>query len=134
MTRRELIIKLVKRAWWLIFLYPLYQFLGASRFRPPREIRISKTLSVGEHVVEEDFVLFQTANGPYAISRTCTHLGCTLNLLLEEGVFACPCHRSRFTLKGKVIAGPAQKDLPLFEVKSMESGEGYAVLLPAKVL
>lgn len=134
MTRRELLIKIAKRVWWLLFLYPLYKFIGAHRFRPPREVRINRRLSSGEHLVEEDFVLFCTANGVYAVSRTCTHLGCTLNLLLEEGVFACPCHQSRFTLNGKVIKGPAQKDLPQFEVRPMESGEGYVVLLPAKVL
>lgn len=134
MTRRELLMKFAKRAWWLLFLYPLYKFIGAHRFRPPREVRINKTLSVGEHVVEEDFVLFCQENGVYAVSRICTHLGCTLNLLLDEGVFACPCHQSRFQLNGRVIAGPARKDLPLFEVKPMESGEGYVVLLPAKVL
>jgi len=134
MTRRELLIKIAKRAWWLLFLYPLYRFIGAHRFRPPREVRISQGLAVGEHLVEEDFVLFQTQNGPYAISRTCTHLGCTLNLLLEEGVFACPCHQSRFDLNGRVLSGPAKRDLPLFEVKPMESGKGYVVFLPAKVL
>ncbi|MEZ0328629.1 MAG: Rieske (2Fe-2S) protein [Dissulfuribacterales bacterium] len=134
MSRRELLIKMAKRAWWLLFLYPLYRFLGAHRFRPPHEVRIKKPLSVGEHLVEEDFVLFQTENGAYAVSRTCTHLGCTLNLLVDEGVFACPCHQSRFTLNGKVIAGPAKKDLPLFDVKTMESGDGYIIFLPPKVL
>ncbi len=134
MTRRELLIKIAKRAWWLLFLYPLYRFIGAYRFRPPREVRINKSLVVGEYLLEEDFVLFQTEQGPYAVSRACTHLGCKLNLLAEQEVFTCPCHQSRFTLNGRVIAGPAQKDLPLFEVKPMESGDGYVVLLPAKIL
>ena len=41
----------------------------------------------------------------------CTHLGCHLTWNPEEQVYECPCHGSRFDEEGRVIDGPAQKDL-----------------------
>ena len=42
---------------------------------------------------------------------TCTHLGCELEYNNAERSFDCPCHGSRFNYDGKVIEGPAHKDL-----------------------
>jgi cytochrome b6-f complex iron-sulfur subunit len=44
-----------------------------------------------------------------AMSLECTHLGCTINVAGD--IFVCPCHGSRFTLDGKVLTGPAKKNL-----------------------
>ena len=56
---------------------------------------------------EQNLVLFRDDDGFYAISSTCTHLGCTV--ARSKDGFACPCHGSRFDSKGNVIggAGPA---------------------------
>jgi Rieske Fe-S protein len=48
-----------------------------------------------------------------AFSSKCTHLGCEVKLP-ENNVIDCPCHHSKFNLSGKVIRGPAGKDLPAF--------------------
>lgn len=44
-------------------------------------------------------------------SAVCTHLGGVLHWNNEEKSFDCPLHGSRFTPEGKIINGPAQKDL-----------------------
>jgi carotenoid phi-ring synthase / carotenoid chi-ring synthase len=55
--------------------------------------------------------VFATApNGTEAISLTCTHQGCTVQPQ-ENGEFHCPCHGAVFDREGKVVRGPAQRDL-----------------------
>lgn len=42
---------------------------------------------------------------------TCTHLGCKLSWNPLEEIWECPCHGSKFSKRGFVIDGPANKDL-----------------------
>lgn len=50
-----------------------------------------------------------------AFSSKCTHFGCEV-ALPEENIIKCPCHESAFDGSGKVISGPARKDLEAFFV------------------
>jgi cytochrome b6-f complex iron-sulfur subunit len=59
----------------------------------------------------------------YALSATCTHLGCITSWKGEEGVIACPCHGSRFDLTGQKIAGPAPRPLPRIKMDLNDKGE-----------
>jgi cytochrome b6-f complex iron-sulfur subunit len=61
---------------------------------------------------ERGIYIFNGAEGFYAISSVCTHLGCNV----KRGVpgFACPCHGSQFDENGQVVHGPAPKPLPWF--------------------
>lgn len=43
--------------------------------------------------------------------KRCTHLGCALKYIDSEEVYECPCHGSKYDKNGKVIIGPALKDL-----------------------
>jgi cytochrome b6-f complex iron-sulfur subunit len=77
----------------------------------------------------------------HVISAVCTHLGCTVQWRGSE--FDCPCHGSRFDPDGNVIAGPAPRPLPWFEVSVSPEGllevdsastvpQGSALNLPAE--
>lgn len=45
------------------------------------------------------------------ISKKCPHLGCELIYNEIENTWDCPCHGSRFNKEGKVIDGPANKNI-----------------------
>lgn len=79
--------------------------------------------AVGSETVftDQSLVLFRDDQGFYAISSTCTHLGCTV-ARSQEG-FACPCHGSRFDSTGRVVGGPAPRPLPWLEVSRSASGD-----------
>lgn len=55
--------------------------------------------------------------GFVAFSPHCTHLGCAYHWDDSSNVFVCPCHNSRFSINGDVIAGPASRPLDRYEVK-----------------
>jgi len=67
--------------------------------------------------VRGKFYLCRMEDGGFlAISRTCTHLGCTVPWVDKEKRFACPCHASVFDMTGDVINAPAPRALDLFPV------------------
>jgi Rieske Fe-S protein len=50
-----------------------------------------------------------------AVSRVCTHQGCTVGLPRSAGgTLDCPCHGSRFRTTGEVVNGPAARALSSF--------------------
>ena len=64
------------------------------------------------------FYLARLENGGFlAVSRECTHLGCTVPWVAEEHRFICPCHSSSFDIRGEVISAPAPRALDLLEVR-----------------
>jgi len=64
--------------------------------------------------------VFSDAEGLYAISAVCTHLGCVVNK--EEAGFTCPCHGSRYGLDGNVLKGAAPRDLPWYRISLLPGG------------
>ena len=68
------------------------------------------------------FYLSRIEDGGFlALSRRCTHLGCTVPWVAEEGRFICPCHASSFDLRGEVLSPPAPRALDLHPVR-IENG------------
>lgn len=47
----------------------------------------------------------------HAVSPVCTHMGCLVDWNGAERTWDCPCHGSRFDPNGRVLRGPAKKDL-----------------------
>lgn len=66
--------------------------------------------------------LSRLADGGFlAVSRECTHLGCTVPWIAEEGRFVCPCHSSEYDIRGDVLSPPAPRALDLHPVR-IENG------------
>jgi len=64
----------------------------------------------------KQIALFKDKKGKISVlSAVCTHMGCTVGWNKEDKSWDCPCHGSRYDKTGKVIHGPAIKDLPKLE-------------------
>jgi len=79
-------------------------------------VQVVSELSPGEGgVIErggEKLAVFVDAGGElHLFSARCTHLGCTVGWDPADGVFACPCHGSRYAIDGAVVQGPATRGL-----------------------
>jgi len=62
---------------------------------------------------------FRDENGSVrAVSPICTHRGCQVQFNNAERTWDCPCHGSRYDVEGKVIHGPAVRDLVPLDVKT----------------
>ncbi len=59
----------------------------------------------------------------YALSTTCTHLGCTPNWLEREEKFKCPCHGSGFYISGINFEGPAPRPLERWAISIGDDGQ-----------
>jgi cytochrome b6-f complex iron-sulfur subunit len=59
----------------------------------------------------------------YALSTTCTHLGCTPNWLEAEQKFKCPCHGSGFRKSGINFEGPAPRPLERYHIGLADDGQ-----------
>ncbi len=63
------------------------------------------------------FYLARLEDGGFlAMSRQCTHLGCTLPWIDEQQRFLCPCHSSAFDIRGSVVRAPAPRALDVFRI------------------
>lgn len=113
----------------LAALYPLFRFLGYSIPRKPRIIELPAPLPIGGFHVGPDYILFDNGDKTWALSRRCTHLGCTINYREKDGLLECPCHQSRYSTEGKVLHGPAEKDLARYKVERLKDNGGYIITI-----
>lgn len=73
---------------------------------------------IGGYVYEGEIMIFRTAESSYlALSKVCTHEGCTVAYNHANGNVLCPCHSSRFTTNGTVLNGPAATNLKKYNVQ-----------------
>jgi cytochrome b6-f complex iron-sulfur subunit len=103
----------------LRFIEPNLLFEEEQRFGVgrPEDIAPGTVLVLSK---ERVFVV-RTAEGFYALSAVCTHLGCVTRYDAAAGGIFCPCHGSRYTLGGVVTAGPAPRSLARYQL-SLEKG------------
>ncbi len=96
-------------------------------FEPPTIFTLGPpdAIDIGGVVTSEEqrAYVVRLSDGFRAMSSVCTHLGCITRYQADEGVIACPCHGSRFSLDGDVLDGPAPRPLPWFEMDVSAKGE-----------
>src|SRR5205085_1486537 len=114
--------------------------LGTVRFlfpnvlsEPPSTFRAGQVSSFEENHVDDKFkdvgswvIKAKDERGRpiiYALSTTCTHLGCTPNWLEAEKKFKCPCHGSGFKISGVNFEGPAPRPLERYAVRLADDGQ-----------
>jgi cytochrome b6-f complex iron-sulfur subunit len=109
--------------------------LGTVRFlfpnvlsEPPNKVKVGFPGQYEEGKVSEQFKdknmwIVRNAGIIYALSTTCTHLGCTPNWLEREGKFKCPCHGSGFKISGINFEGPAPRPLERWSIGIGEDGQ-----------
>ena len=94
---------------------------------PSRKFRVAVPESLAAGVPffppGRSVALFRDADGVYALSTVCTHLGCIVKPAADG--FECPCHGSRFAATGGVVKGPAPRPLPWVKVSG--GGGNYLV-------
>ena len=94
---------------------------------PSKKFRVTlpESLAPGQSFVPpgRGVALFRDAEGVYAVSTVCTHLGCLVRPVVDG--FECPCHGSRFTHDGAVTKGPAPQPLPWLRVEG--AGDDWIV-------
>jgi cytochrome b6-f complex iron-sulfur subunit len=73
-------------------------------------------------VPQGKFYLVCLEDGSFiALSRTCTHLGCSVPWDEQKKQFVCPCHGSSFDQRGVVLTAPATRPLDYYPLR-IENG------------
>lgn len=75
---------------------------------------------VGWIINEEEisvYILTEDGRNFVALSNICTHLGCRVRWISDQGQFFCPCHNAIFNKQGEVVTGPPPRPLDQYVVK-----------------
>ena len=103
---------------------------SAGEFAARRTDRVINAGAVGQYAADglydkfrdQGFFVVRKGEKLFAISSSCTHRRCKLTAESNRS-FCCPCHGSKFDPDGKVITGPARRDLPILPSFTNEAGE-----------
>ena len=109
--------------------------LGTLRFlypnvlsEPPSKIKVGfpdnyEEGKVVERYKDQNTWVVRKDGVIYALSTTCTHLGCTPNWLEREQKFKCPCHGSGYFISGVNFEGPAPRPLERWAITVGDDGQ-----------
>ena len=122
-TRRDL-LKIISQG--MIGVCGVLGIIGLIRYLgfepdppPPQRFEVGKTddylIDTRSILKNIPAVLIHNSKGFKAISLTCQHLGCTVDAKADG--FVCPCHGSRYSADGKILKGPAERDLRQLKVE-----------------
>jgi cytochrome b6-f complex iron-sulfur subunit len=123
--------RFLRRLWIGVGIFAGLEFIGVvfaflrPRRPPGREEDFGGIFEVGQvddfepdsvtAFIRGQFYLSRLKDGGFlALSRKCTHLGCTVLWESESEKFHCPCHASAFDITGEVISPPAPRALDLY--------------------
>ena len=68
----------------------------------------------------EKIAVFKNDDGAiHAISPVCTHLKCEVKWNGAERSWDCPCHGARYNVDGKVLTGPADRDVAKINLQTL---------------
>jgi cytochrome b6-f complex iron-sulfur subunit len=113
-------------AGWLLgtvrFLFPNVLSEPPSKFKvgPPDQYEDGKVV---DRFKDQGTWVVRYQGTIYALSTTCTHLGCTPNWLEREAKFKCPCHGSGFKITGVNFEGPAPRPLERWAISIGDDGQ-----------
>jgi len=99
-----------------------------SKFFTGEKLSVLADLAPGEasivKVEDHKIALYKEPNGClHAIDPVCTHLKCEVKWNSAERSWDCPCHGARYSYDGKVLTGPADKDLEIIELPELIKGK-----------
>jgi cytochrome b6-f complex iron-sulfur subunit len=105
-----------------------YEFLSPNvLYEPSPVVNAGKPGQYPQGSVTADpktgIYIVHEAQGFFALSAICTHLGCLTAWTPELGIIACPCHGSKFRTDGTKIEGPAPRPLPWLRVTLSDEGD-----------
>jgi cytochrome b6-f complex iron-sulfur subunit len=109
-------------------LYTLRFLMPNVLSEPPSKVKVGfpDTYDEGkvvERFKEQNMWIVRSDGRIYALSTTCTHLGCTPNWLEKEAKFKCPCHGSGFYMSGINFEGPAPRPLERWGISVGDDGQ-----------
>ncbi len=129
--RREIISRLgigaVAAAFGIPVLMSVRSLVPNALYEKPRRFKAGKLDLFAEgptFIADQRVFVFREGRTFHCIGATCTHLGCTVQLVRQPGQeeseafeFHCPCHGSRFHGDGSNYAGPAPRPLDYFRLE-----------------
>lgn len=123
-SRRNFLLLIIS----LPLIYPLVKFIGFKIPKKPVYIHINSPMSGNDYLIHDKFILYDRDNRCWALSRKCTHLGCSVQYFEKEDIIQCPCHQSIFDpYTGKVKKGPAPLPLNSFPVEKRDTEPFYVI-------
>ncbi len=99
----------------------LYEAPSAFKAGYPEDYIIGE---VNEKYKDEFRVwIVREADGLYALSAICTHLGCTPRWAPSDNKFKCPCHGSGYHKDGVNFEGPTPRPLERLKISLADDGQ-----------
>ena len=134
-SRRLFLFTWIGNAWTTFAVSMALMTLGTLRFlfpnvlsEPPSKFKVGlpdnyEDGKVIDRYKDQNAWIVRYEGKIYALSTTCTHLGCTPNWLERENKFKCPCHGSGFYITGINFEGPAPRPLERWGISIGDDGQ-----------